>query len=233
MRVAVVTGSSSGIGAELVRTLRAQDWRVVGVSRRPSEADEPEECDVGDRAAVEALAERVLARHPHIDLLVNNAGFTGRTVFAGGDSDAIEAMLRTNYLGSVWVTNAFLPGLGRGSHIVNVVSIAGEVADGPYSATKHAQLAFSRSLAVELAPRGIAVHTVKPGLVETPGFPHRQRGAIARRLTVDPPFVVGRILGAIEHNHREITVPRWYRILALAQAVMPAGLTRARQAFRR
>jgi NAD(P)-dependent dehydrogenase (short-subunit alcohol dehydrogenase family) len=233
LRVAVVTGASSGIGADLMRTLRAQGWFVVGVSRRPSEADEHEECDVSDRVAVEALAARVLKRHPSIDLLVNNAGFTARTTFVDGDPEGIEAMLRTNYLGSVWVTNAFLPGLGRGSHIVNIVSVAGEVAEGPYSASKHAQLAFSRTLAVELAPRGIAVHTVKPGLIETPGFQHRHRGLIARGVTVDPSLVVTRILGAIEHNRREITVPRWYRVFGLLQAVMPATFVRGRQTFRR
>jgi NAD(P)-dependent dehydrogenase (short-subunit alcohol dehydrogenase family) len=233
LRVAVVTGASSGIGAELVRSLRAQGWLVVGVSRRPSEADEHEECDVADRTAVEALAGGVLKRHPQIGLLVNNAGFTARTTFVDGDPEAIEAMLRTNYLGSVWVTNAFLPGLGRGSHIVNIVSVAGEVAEGPYSASKHAQLAFSRTIAVELATRGISVHTVKPGLIETPGFQHRHRGFMARRVTVDPPFVVARILGAIEHNRREITVPRWYRVFALLQAVMPATFARGRQIFHR
>jgi NAD(P)-dependent dehydrogenase (short-subunit alcohol dehydrogenase family) len=233
LRVAVVTGASSGIGAELVRTLRAQGWHVVGVSRRPSEADEHEECDVSDRLAVEALAGRVLERHPHIDLLVNNAGFTARTTFTDGDSEGIEAMILTNYLGSVWVTNAFLPGLGRGSHIVNIVSVAGEVAEGPYSASKHAQLAFSRTLAVELAPRGISVHTIKPGLIETPGFQHRHRGLLARAVTVDPSLVVSRILGAVEHDRREITVPRWYRVFGLLQAVMPATFVRGRQIFRR
>jgi NAD(P)-dependent dehydrogenase (short-subunit alcohol dehydrogenase family) len=233
LRVAVVTGASSGIGAELVRTLRAQGWLVVGVSRRPSEADEHEECDVSDRLAVEALAGRVLERHPHIDLLVNNAGFTARTTFTDGDSEGIEAMILTNYLGSVWVTNAFLPGLGRGSHIVNIVSVAGEVAEGPYSASKHAQLAFSRTLAVELAPRGISVHTIKPGLIETPGFQHRHRGLLARAVTVDPSLVVSRILGAVEHDRREITVPRWYRVFGLMQAVMPATFVRGRQIFRR
>ena len=175
----------------------------------------------------------MLGRHDRIDLLVNNAGFTARTDFVGGDPAQIEAMIRANYLGSVWVASAFLPGLGRGSHIVNIVSIAGEVAGGPYSASKHAQLAFSRSLSVELAPRGIAVHTVKPGLVETPGFPHRRRGRLAGRLAVDPSLVVERILGAVEHDRREITVPRWYRPFAVVQAVMPATITRARQALRR
>ena len=141
--------------------------------------------------------------------------------------------MRTNYLGSVWVTRAFLPGLGQGSHIVNIVSVAGEVAYGPYSASKHAQLAFSRAISIELAPRGISVHTIKPGFVETPGFPQRNRGLFVSRLAVDPPFVVTRILGAIEHDRRELTVPRWYRVAALAQAAMPAAFTRLRQTFRR
>jgi 3-oxoacyl-[acyl-carrier protein] reductase len=231
--VAVVTGASSGIGAELVRTLRAQGWLVVGISRRPSEADEHEECDVSDRLAVEAIAGRVLDRHPQLGLLVNNAGFSARTTFVDGDPAGIEAMLRTNYLGSVWVTNAFLPGLGRGSHIVNIVSVAGEIAEGPYSASKHAQLAFSRTLTVELAPRGIAVHTIKPGLIETPGFQHRHRGRLARAVTVDPSLVVTRILGAVEHDRREITVPRWYRVFALLQGVMPATFVRGRQLVNR
>jgi NAD(P)-dependent dehydrogenase (short-subunit alcohol dehydrogenase family) len=90
-RVAVVTGASSGIGAELVRTLRAQGWLTVGVSRRPSGADEHEECDVGERVAVEALAARVLARHERIDLLVNNAGFTAGVVFVRWRSSSRRA----------------------------------------------------------------------------------------------------------------------------------------------
>ena len=75
------------------------------------------------------------------------------------------------------VDDARVPARARhaGSHVVNVVSVAGTVAVGPYSASKHAQLAFSRSLAVELAPRGITVHTVNPGFVETAGFPQRER----------------------------------------------------------
>jgi NAD(P)-dependent dehydrogenase (short-subunit alcohol dehydrogenase family) len=164
-----------------VRQLRATGWLVVGISRRPSEADETEECDVSDRPAVDAVAARVLARHPTIGLLVCNAGYSTRSTFLDGRPEQVEQVMRVNYLGSLWTVQAFLPGLGRGSHIATVVSVAGTVADGPYSASKHAQLALSRSLAVELAPRGVMVHTVNPGLIETPGFHQRQSSARSAR----------------------------------------------------
>jgi hypothetical protein len=231
MQVAVVTGASSGIGAALCRELRARGWHVVGLSRSAAvDVDEHEPCDVSDRAAVEAVAARVLARHPQIDLLVNNAGFTARTRgFLDADPDQLEAVIGTNYLGSVWTLRSFLPGLGAAAHVVNVVSVAGTVADGPYSASKHAQLAFSRSVAVELGRRGISVLTVNPGLVETPGFPQGGRyGPLLGRLVVGPTFVAQRILEAIEHDRREIFVPRWYRPAAWIQALAPGLIARAR-----
>jgi uncharacterized protein len=202
---------------------------VVGLSRRPSGADEHEECDVSERAAVEEVAARVLERHPRIDLLVNNAGLAAGGSFLTVEPERIEQTIRVNYLGSVWATLAFLPGLGQGSHVVNLVSVAGTVADGPYSASKHAQLAFSRSLALELAPRGIKVHTVNPGYVETEGFPQRERfGRLLGRLVIDPPVVVERLLAAVDKDRREITVPRWYRPAAWVQALAPGALANAR-----
>jgi NAD(P)-dependent dehydrogenase (short-subunit alcohol dehydrogenase family) len=229
LRLAVVTGASSGIGAELVRALRGRGTHVVGLSRSPSDADEHETCDVSDRASVDEVAARVLARHPSIDLLVNNAGLGARGSFLSAAPERIEQVVRVNYLGSVWTTLAFLPGLGPGSHVANVVSVAGTFANGPYSASKHAQLAFSRSLAVELASRGIAVHTVNPGFVETPGFP--QRGRIPRPLyglVASPQLVAERLLDAVDGGKREIFVPRWYRPVAWAQALLPGVLASAR-----
>jgi NAD(P)-dependent dehydrogenase (short-subunit alcohol dehydrogenase family) len=228
MRVAVVTGASSGIGAALCRELRSRGWHVVGLSRRPAiDADEHEECDVADREMVEAVAARVLERHPRIGLLVNNAGIPARGGFLSAEPERIEAVVRTNYLGGVWCLHAFLPGLAEGSKLVNVVSVAGAVAGGPYSASKHAQLAFSRSVAGELAPRGISVLGVLPGFVETPGFPQRERfGFLLRSIVVDPAFVARRTVEAIEHGRREIVVPRWYRPVMWLQALAPGLLMR-------
>lgn len=233
-RVAVVTGASSGIGAALVQALQARGVRVVGLSRRPSGADEHEECDVGDREAVEAVAARVLERHPRLYLVVSNAGVGARANYLDATPEQIERVIRVNYLGSVWTALAFLPGLGRDSHLVHVVSVAGTVAAGPYSASKHAQLALSRSLAVELAGRGISVHTVNPGFVETPGFPQRERfGGLLGRAVVDPPLVARRILEAVDRDRRETTVPRWYAPAGWLQAVAPGGFARLQARFRR
>ena len=231
MQVAVVTGASSGIGAALCRRLRADGWRVVGISRSPApDADEHEACDVSDRAALEEVAARVLVRHPRIDLLVCNAGVAGRQDYLVADPETIERTIGVNYLGAVWTLRAFRPGLVEGSHLVNVVSVAGLIAIGPYSASKHAQLAFSRSVAVELAAHGGKVHTVCPGFVDTPGFPQKQRfrGLRYRVVVVSLDLVVDRIMGAIDHDRREIVIPRWYLPAAWLQALIPGIFARSR-----
>lgn len=228
MPVAVVTGASSGIGAALCRELRSRGWLAVGLSRRPApDADEHETCHVADRASVEAAAARVLARHPQIGLLVNNAGVAGRADFLDAEPELVESLMRTNYLGSVWCLRAFLPGLGGGSSLVNVASVASVVAVGPYSASKHAQLAFSRSVAVELRGRGVHVLSVLPGFVETPGFPQRDRFPFPlSRLVASPELVARRTVDAVERRRHEIYVPRWYRPAAWLQALAPALMTR-------
>jgi NAD(P)-dependent dehydrogenase (short-subunit alcohol dehydrogenase family) len=237
-RVAVVTGGSSGIGAATARLLTRRGWRCVllarGEARLRSTAEEigaeAEACDVGDRAAVERVAAAVIERHPAIGLLVNNAGIPGRADYLAADPELVEAVLRVNYLGSVWCLRAFLPALERaapGAHVVNVVSVAGTVAypgSGPYGASKHAQLAFSRGVAAQLAPRGIHVHTVLPGFVETEGFPQRRYLASpwARHLVARPELVAERIVSAVERDRRELHVPRWYRAATLLQGVAPS-----------
>jgi uncharacterized protein len=189
---------------------------------------EVEPCDVSDRLAVERMAAVVRERHPALRLLVNNAGIPGRYGFVAIDPEILERVLRTNYFGNVWCLRALLPALeaaGR-ADVVNIVSVAGTVAfapSGPYSASKHAQLAFSRSITAELRPRGIHVHTVNPGFVETEGFPQRAalRSAVFRRLVIEPEDVARAVLRSLEHDRREIFVPRFFRIASIAQALLP------------
>ena len=239
-RVAVITGGSSGIGADLARLLVADGWRCVLVARGEQRlrevaeelGAEPEVCDVGDRAAVEALAERVTARHPKIKLLVNNAGIPARADFISGDPARIEEVIRINYLGGVWCLRAFLPALEAAApaDVVNVVSVAGTVAippSGPYAASKHAQLAFSRATAAQLRGRRIRVHTVLPGFAETAGFPQRTVLPKALQWTIIESDRIARsILAAVRRDRGESFVPWWYRPVAVLQTVTPSLIAR-------
>ncbi len=84
----------------------SRDARSCSARSRTRSAARSKLCDVADRAAVEALAGRVLERHPSIHLLVNNAGMPARGTFLKADLDLIERVIRVNYLGSVWCTRA-------------------------------------------------------------------------------------------------------------------------------
>ena len=194
---------------------------------------EHELCDVGDREAVDRMAAAVMGRHPAIAMLVNNAGIPGRTGFLDADPGRIEDVTRVNYLGGIWCVRAFLPALeaARPSHVVNVVSVAGAVSgagtSGLYTASKHAQLAFSRSITTELEPRGVHVHTVLPGFAETEGFP--QRDVLPRhvhRFVLEADDVAEAILKAVDRNRREVHVPGYYRLATLAQAAVPGLVAR-------
>jgi short-subunit dehydrogenase len=224
----VITGASSGIGEATARAFTKRGWHCVLVARREDRlraltaeiGGEIEVCDIGDRAAVEALAARVLERHPALHALVNNAGIPARDALPEVDLDLVEEVARVNYLGGVWVTRALLPGLlrpapgGERTHIVNVASVAGAVAfapSGAYTAAKHAQLAFSRSLQASLRGSGIAVHSILPGYVQTEGFPQRAllEHRLWRRIVVQPERVAETIAKAVERRGSEVVVP-WF-----------------------
>jgi short-subunit dehydrogenase len=240
-RVAVITGASSGIGEATARELSRHGWLCVLLARRADRlqaiADEIggewEMCDVSDRAQVDEVASRVLARHPEIDLLVSNAGISARGSFLVIDPERIERVTNVNYLGGVWCLRAFRPGLREGAgHVVNVVSIAGTVAFAPagaYAAAKHAQLAFSRSTAALLRDAGIRVHTILPGFVETEGFPQRTklRSRLLRRWVIEADDVARAIVRAVEKDKGEVTVPWFpYRLITIAQALAPGLVAR-------
>jgi short-subunit dehydrogenase len=240
-RVAVITGGSSGIGAALARRLAARSYRCVLVARGRERLErlaaevggEAEVCDVADRQAVEELADRVAKRHPAVRLLVNNAGVPGRQGFLELPPERIEEVMRVNYLGGVWCLRAFLPLLEAGAPatLVNVVSVAGTVSggpSGPYSASKHAQIAFSRTVGAELAPRGVRVLTVNPGLTHTEGFPqdHFLSHPVFRHAVVTPEHVADAVVDALRHDRREVFVPGYYRVASVLQGLLPSTLTR-------
>ena len=250
-RIAVVTGASSGIGQETARLLARQGWHCVLVARREDElrqlaselGGEYELCDVADREAVADATARILERHPAIDLLVNSAGILARGSFVDAPLDEIERALVVNYLGCVWMTRGLLDGLreaartsGR-SHIATIASIGGAIVftpAAPYSASKFAQVAFSRSLRASLRGTGVEVHTIMPGFVTTPGFPHPRifSTPLGRPFVVGPERVARKVLSAIERGKAELIVPWFpYGLGAMAQAVLPRTTARVLKHF--
>jgi uncharacterized protein len=180
---ALITGATSGIGAEFARQLATQGHDLVLVAR---DADRLESmanelhstggvsCDVvvADLATTEGMRtveKRLTDAAQPIDLLVNSAGFALRTSFLESTVDDEEAMLRVFVIAVLRLTHAALPGMlrrGRGA-IINVSSVAGFVPGGTYSASKAWVTTFSEGLHSELNGSGVQVLALCPGYVHT------------------------------------------------------------------
>lgn len=183
-RVALVTGGSRGIGRAIVETLAAAGMTVAftyrhnaGAAADVIAAGPPsrvfgEAVDVRDAGGCADFVERVVERAGRIDLLVNNAGVIRDNTLGLLEADDVRVVLETNVAGAFHMTRAVVPHMisARQGKIVNVSSVSGEKGgrgQTNYAASKGALNAFTRSLAVELAPRGITVNAVAPGVIET------------------------------------------------------------------
>lgn len=178
-RVALVSGASRGIGAEIVRQLAADQGMIVfGGARNPAEVDEAEnviavQLDITDQASVDAARERIESDPGRLDALVNNAGVFGDPVgVADYDLDRAHEVVETNLFGAWRLTQAMLPLLRASNHarIVNVSSGAGQLDDmdggrAAYRVSKTGLNALTRTLASD--EQGMLVNTMCPGWVRT------------------------------------------------------------------
>jgi 3-oxoacyl-[acyl-carrier protein] reductase len=185
-KVALVTGGSRGIGRAIVETLAADGAHVTFFYRGNADAAREVvaaaaaaghevhavQVDVCDSAACATAVEALVDRTEGIDILVNNAGLTRDNVLTGMSDEELAAVLDTNVTGVFNITRAVAPYMvsKRRGTIVNLSSVsAGKGGRGQtnYAASKGAIEAFTRALAVELAPRKIRVNAVAPGVIET------------------------------------------------------------------
>jgi len=181
-QVAIVTGGASGIGLATAQRLRESGFLVGVLDIRKDQfanawgGDEgvaQYECNVADRASVNAAVERVVKRFGVPTILVNSAGIYRPDHALDITDDDFDAMFAVNVRGTFIVSQAVarLMAVNRSGSIVNVSSVAATEAtdvNGAYAATKGAVSALTRGLAVSLAPHGIRVNAVAPGPVATP-----------------------------------------------------------------
>jgi 3-oxoacyl-[acyl-carrier protein] reductase len=182
--VAIVTGGSRGIGRAIVELLAAAGMDVVLSYRQDAVAAAEvvatghglritaEPLDVRDAAACTAFVEKVVDRTGRVDLLVNNAGVIRDNPLTIIDEEELRVVMETNMTGTFNMARAVAPHMisARRGKIINISSVAGEKGgrgQTNYAASKGAINGFTRSLAVELAPRGITVNAVAPGVIET------------------------------------------------------------------
>jgi 3-oxoacyl-[acyl-carrier protein] reductase len=180
---ALVTGSSSGIGAAIARRLLNDGWEVVGFDRAPAVLREDHFRSVSvDLMDASALSTAVAAERG-ITALVHAAGYM--RVAALGELDAGDGagMWRLHVHAAALLADALAPRLPSGGRIVLIGSrtAAGAAGRSQYAATKAAMVGMARSWAIELAPRGITVNVIAPAATDTPMLQDQARGAVAPR----------------------------------------------------
>jgi 3-oxoacyl-[acyl-carrier protein] reductase len=183
-RIAIVTGASRGIGRGIALKLAARGAHVVAAARGENARPVVDEIaaaggradaatlDVTEPGSVEALVASTLERHGRIDILVNNAGITRDQLMLRMKRDDWDAVLATNLTAAFALTQSVLKPMirQRGGRIVCISSVVGQsgnAGQANYAASKAGLIGFAKSVALEVASRGITVNVVAPGFVET------------------------------------------------------------------
>jgi len=184
-RVSIVTGASQGIGEAIARDLAAEGAMVVLVDVQKDKLDavaraiagaggraDVHAADVGDGTRAQEVADSVVAAHGRIDHLVNNAGITRDGLLMRMREEDWDAVVRVNLKGIFNFSKAVLRTMvgaraGRIVNIASVVGLMGNAGQANYAASKAGAIAFTKSLAREVAARGITVNAVAPGYVAT------------------------------------------------------------------
>jgi 3-oxoacyl-[acyl-carrier protein] reductase len=184
-RISIVTGASQGIGETIAVDLAAEGATVVLVDilkdklekvalgiRENGGRAEAHEADVSDTAAAEKVVADVVARHGRVDHLVNNAGITRDALLMRMKEEDWDAVLAVNLRGIFNFSKAVVRPMlsaryGRIVNIASVVGIIGNAGQANYAASKAGAIAFAKSLAREVASRGVTVNAVAPGFIAT------------------------------------------------------------------
>jgi 3-oxoacyl-[acyl-carrier protein] reductase len=179
---ALITGASGGIGSAIARRLHASGAKVAlsGTRQEPLErlANDLGErafilpCNLDDMAAVDALPKQAIDALGSLDILVNNAGITRDNLFMRMSDEEWQTVINVNLTATMKLCKGALRGMmksrwGRIINISSVVGATGNPGQGNYAASKAGMVGMSKSLAYEVASRGITVNVVAPGFIAT------------------------------------------------------------------
>ena len=184
-KIALVTGSSRGIGSVISERLSMSGAHVVCVSRSEVEIKDLSEkikrnggsssfipCDISDKREVENLIKLTLDSYGQVDILINNAGITKDNLLIRMSEEQWDTVLATNLNSAFYTTKTVIKSMmknrfGRIVNISSIVGLTGNQGQGNYSASKAGLIGFSKSIAKEVATRGITVNCIAPGFIET------------------------------------------------------------------
>lgn len=184
-RTALITGASRGIGLACAQTLAAAGHQVILAARNLDKLNEAVEAlraqghsahaavlDLSDTASLPDALKAIVAAHGPVHILVNNAGVTRDGLSMRMKLEDFEAVIRTNLTGAFLCAQGVMPGMmkERWGRIINIASVVGEMGNAGqanYVASKAGLIGLTKTLAQELASRGITVNAVTPGFIET------------------------------------------------------------------
>ncbi|HEX4355773.1 MAG TPA: SDR family NAD(P)-dependent oxidoreductase [Polyangiales bacterium] len=248
-KTALVTGASRGIGRHLAHALADRGMNLVLAARSAADLDEVKAAlqssgvrvlcvptDVSDSAALEALVAAAIKEFDAIALLINNAGLEQGALYSDYPRESVQRIIDVNLSAPMLLTHMLLPQMiaRREGHVVNIASVAGLVGvayNEAYSATKHAMLGFTRSLAATAEGEGwpIGFSCILPGFVSSTGMYEdmKQQSGVAAPLlsgVSSPEQVVAATLRAVERDRLEVVVsPSPFRVLAIFLLLFPSA----------
>jgi short-subunit dehydrogenase len=245
-KVVLITGASSGFGADAARLFAKEGCKVVLAARRldrlqllasqiQNEGGEAfaVPVDVSQPAEIEVMVQTALDLYGRIDILFNNAGYGSVDWFENLDPDRnIDTIIRVNLIGTMLVTRAVLPHMleRREGHIINMSSVAGLIAAPlitTYSAGKYGVRAFTDALRREVSPFGIQVSGIYPGpattefgqkLARTRSREHVRK---LRYPHLRSEYVAQRVVQVAKRPVRMLVIPWWFRIITGFDTLFP------------
>lgn len=242
-KVVVITGASSGLGAELAKEAAVQGFHLVLLARRIERLQKLKEelkgaasvrifqADVSDRQAIEEVFRQIGDVH----VLINNAGVGFFSWVHETKKEETDQMINVNVNGVMYCSEQVIPQMmkRKKGHIINIASQAGKMAtpkSAVYAATKHAVLGYTNSLRMEMGQHGVFVTAINPGPIATPFFdqadPEGTYVKNAGRFMLKPADVARKTISVIGRPVREVNLPKWMSAGSLLHSLFPSAVER-------